>query len=52
MIQVEQAGRELRVTGSEYELMIPLDYGPRVRSLRLSDGPRIYSRISKTKRVN
>jgi hypothetical protein len=43
MIQVEQAGRELRLTGSEYELMIPLDYGPRIRSLRLGDGPNVFA---------
>lgn len=43
MIQVEQAGRELRITGSAYELMIPLDYGPRVRSLRLGDGPNVFA---------
>lgn len=45
MIQVEQAGRRLRVTGGEYELTVPLDFGPRILSLRLQEGPDVLREV-------
>ncbi|MBS1834220.1 MAG: hypothetical protein JST65_16000 [Acidobacteria bacterium] len=43
MIEVKETGdRQLLVTGGDYRLLVPLDYGPRVMSLTLGDGPNLF----------
>lgn len=47
MIQVTETSfgdwqRCLRVTGGDYEMIVPIDFGPRVMSLRLGDGPNLF----------
>ncbi len=46
MIQVQETERQLQVTGCGYELTVPLDYGPRVMSLRFEDGPDLFQTFS------
>jgi hypothetical protein len=42
MIQLQETGRNLQVTGGDYVLTLPMDFGPRVMSLQLGDGPDLF----------
>jgi len=45
MIQVQEIERQIRLTGGPYELMIPLDCGPRVMSIRYDGGPDLFQKF-------